>query len=447
MFGDEATGTRVATGDHWVQVPLDHADPARGSIDVYAREVRAAARAEEDLPYLLFLQGGPGGRAPRPGVDGPGWLGWALERYRVILLDQRGTGRSTPQDEATLAGLTPVEQADRLACFRADSIVADAEVLRRRLLGERAWSVLGQSFGGFCIWTYLSQAPHGLERAYVTGGVPPVGRHPDEVYRATYTALDRRVDELDAAHPGTRAALADVADHVLRTPEYLPTGERLTPARLQEVGTVLGGAAGLDRLAHLADDAWALPGHRLSQTFLVEVASIVCYAGRTLYALLHEAIYAEDGLVTGWSAQRVREGLDVPTEPVEGADGVRRLPLTGEMVHPHTVDLDRALSPLAEAARLLALRAWREPLYDLGTLAGNEVPVAACVYGRDMFVDADLSLATAASTRGVRVVRDDVNHHDGLRRVGPQILDRLEAALATPPDAAPAPGAPVAVTS
>lgn len=48
---------------------------------------------------------------------------------------------------------------------RADSIVRDAEIVRKALVprdnhGGR-WSLLGQSFGGFCCMTYLSIAPEG----------------------------------------------------------------------------------------------------------------------------------------------------------------------------------------------------------------------------------------------------------------------------------------------
>jgi dienelactone hydrolase len=52
-------------------------------------------------------------------------------------------------------------------CRRADSIVADAEVVRKALVPRNAttqngkWSLLGQSFGGFCALTYLSHAPQG----------------------------------------------------------------------------------------------------------------------------------------------------------------------------------------------------------------------------------------------------------------------------------------------
>lgn len=430
-FGDFVTGGRVVAGDHRLSVPLDAADPGRGSIGVYAREVRAADLVDDDLPYLVFLQGGPGGRAPRPGVDGPGWLPWALRRHRVLLLDQRGTGRSTPLDRHTLAELrTPRAQADHLALHRADRIVDDAEALRRHLLGDVPWTLLGQSFGGFCGWTYLSRAPHGLERAYVTGGVPPMGAHPDDVYRATHVALARRTAELDAAHPRARAVLADVAHHVARVEEHLPTGERLTVERLQSVGIVLGGVGGIDLLAHLADDAWSLPGRALSDTFLAGVAAIVSFASNPLYALVHEACYGEAGVRTAWSAQRVRDELAVGTDPLPGPDGVDRLPLTGEMIYPHTVARDPALAPLAEAAELLADRVWDEPLYDPDVLATNTVPVGACVYAQDMYVDPGLSRATAKRTSGVRVVEDAVHHHDGLRRAGADVLGSLEAALA-----------------
>ena len=446
-FGEAALGTRLVTADHVVEVPLDHCEPGGERIEVYAREVRAADLADSDQPYLLFLQGGPGGRSPRPG-DAPRWLDWALRRYRVLLLDQRGTGRSTPQDRHTLAALTPPEQADRLALFRADAIVADAEVLRRHLLGDAPWTVLGQSFGGFCAWTYLSFAAEGLAAAFVTGGIPPVGVHPDDVYRATRRAVERRTAELDADHPEARVVLADVARHLLSgAGEHLPNGERLTVTRLQEVGQVLGTAPGPDVVAQLAEDAWSTPG-RLSDTFLAAVAAQVSYATNPLYVLVHEACYGEPGVVTAWSSQRVREELGVAAGPVLGPDGVERLPLTGENVHPPSVASDPALAPLAEAADLLAARSWDRPLYDPARLARNTVPVAACVYARDMYVDPALSRATAAVTGGVTVVEDPARHHDGLRRSGPEVLGRLEQALqALAPDAVPvAAPDPVAAT-
>ena len=54
--------------------------------------------------------------------------------------------------------------------------------MRRELVGAGAkWTVLGQSFGGFCLLTYLSTHPEALKAGLFTGGLPPVGRTPDEV--------------------------------------------------------------------------------------------------------------------------------------------------------------------------------------------------------------------------------------------------------------------------
>ncbi len=107
----------------------------------------------------------------------------------MLLLDQRGTGRSTPVG-SVIPGDTPEAQAEYLTHFRADSIVRDAELIRREL-GVDRWSVLGQSFGGFTSMTYLSIAPEGLREAFITGGLSPIGRPVDDIYGATYRRLRR----------------------------------------------------------------------------------------------------------------------------------------------------------------------------------------------------------------------------------------------------------------
>jgi hypothetical protein len=47
----------------------------------------AAGKEEKQLPYLLYLQGGPGFECGRP-TEAGGWVKKACEEYRVILLDQ-----------------------------------------------------------------------------------------------------------------------------------------------------------------------------------------------------------------------------------------------------------------------------------------------------------------------------------------------------------------------
>ncbi|MGH3194210.1 MAG: hypothetical protein ACRDPY_24910 [Streptosporangiaceae bacterium] len=78
--------------DHVFAVPLDHSRPDGEQIEVFAREVVAAGRQDADLPWLLFLQGGPGHGAQRP-VGRESWLDRALDDYRVLLLDRVSGGK------------------------------------------------------------------------------------------------------------------------------------------------------------------------------------------------------------------------------------------------------------------------------------------------------------------------------------------------------------------
>ena len=119
-------GIRVR--EYRTAVPLDWSLPDGETIELFVRELVDPERDTAELPLLTYLQGGPGGANPRPtGRDG--WIDEALRDYRVVLVDQRGTGRSTPVDAEIVA-----ERGDAggefLACFRADSIVRDLEHVR-----------------------------------------------------------------------------------------------------------------------------------------------------------------------------------------------------------------------------------------------------------------------------------------------------------------------------
>ncbi|MFF9275804.1 alpha/beta fold hydrolase [Streptomyces griseosporeus] len=418
----------VVLTDRRFTVPLDHADPAGETIELYAREVVASDKAGQNLPWLVYLQGGPGFGANRF-VGRPAWLGRALKEYRVLLLDQRGTGASTPANRQTLplrGG--PAAQADYLTRFRADSIVRDCEAIRPQVTGGAPWTVLGQSFGGFCTVTYLSLAPEGLATAVITGGLPSLHAHADDVYRAAYPRVERKVAAHYARYPQDVERARRIADHLLTREVTLPNGYRLTVEAFQSLGILLGGAEGSHRLHYLLEDAFVRTpgGHELSDAFQEEVQGLLSYAGHPLYALVHEAIYAQDHRPTAWSAERVRaEFPQFDAAKTLAGDGP--LLFTGETIHPWMFDCDPALRPLRETAGLLAARTDWTPLYDAGRLAANEVPVAAAVYHDDMYVDTAHALETARAVRGLRTWVTDEFEHDGVRAGGPRVLDRLLA--------------------
>ena len=406
--------------EHEVAVPLDHDDPAGEQIRVYARELVAPRRRDDDLPWLLYLTGGPGVPGPRP-TGRSGWLGRALQDHRVLLLDYRGTGRSAPQNRQTLTGRSPAEQARRLACFRADAIVHDAEALRREITADEPWSLLGQSYGGFVATTYLSVAPESLTRVMVTGGVPPLGRSPQEVYHATAGRVAERWARFAERYPDDTVRLDRVADRVAGGDVRLPSGDLLTVPRLQSLGMTLGYADGLERLHYLLETAF-VDGRRdgsaaeLSDDFLVAAESATSFATRPLYALMHESIYC-DGGSSGWAAQQVTAGL------AELSPDARPLLPTGEAIFPWMFEVDAALTPLREAAELLAAYAW-PALYDHDRLAKNEVPVAAAVFHDDMYVESAFSLEAAERIGNARSWVTNELGHDGLR-TDARVIERL----------------------
>ncbi len=407
--------------DHVFTVPLDHADPGGRQIEVFAREVVASDRAAEPLPWLLFLQGGPGFGSPRP-IGRDSWLDRALTEFRVLLLDQRGTGRSSPVTRKSLRHLaTPAEQARYLSHFRADSIVADAELIRAALAGGQPWSVLGQSFGGFCTVTYLSCAPHGLREAFITGGLPGLDAAADEVYRLTYPIVADRTAAHYQRYPGDVERACRVARLLADSPVALPDGGLLTVESFQTLGRLLGASTGSHELHYLLEDPF--DGPELSDAFLHAVSPRLSFAPAPLYALLHEPCYASPG-PHRWAAHRVRGevgGFDARQALAAGTP----VPFTGEMIYPWMFDIDPALEPLREAAAVLAERADWPPLYDPAVLAANQVPTAAAVYFHDMYVPTALSLRTADAVSGLRAWVTSEYEHDGLRVSGGAVLGHL----------------------
>ncbi|MEV5737064.1 alpha/beta fold hydrolase [Streptomyces sp. NPDC052292] len=418
----------VVLTDRRFTVPLDHARPDGETIELYAREAVASDRAGQDLPWLLYLQGGPGFGANRF-VGRQAWLDRALKDYRVLLLDQRGTGSSTPANRQTLplrGG--PAEQAAYLTHFRADSIVRDCEAVRPLVTGGAPWTVLGQSFGGFCAVSYLSLAPEGLSTAVITGGLPSLDAHADDVYRAAYPRMERKVAAHYARYPQDVERARRIADHLLTHDVVLPGGHCLTVEAFQSLGLMLGMSDGSHRLHFLLEDAFVRTpgGPELSDAFQEQVRGLLSYAAHPLYALVHESIYGQDARPTAWAAERVR--AEFPQfDAAKAVAGDAPVLFTGETVHPWTFDTDPALRPLRETAELLAARTDWQPLYDPARLAANEVPVAAAVYHDDMYVDAGHSLRTARAVRGLRTWVTDEYEHDGLRTGAPRVLDRLLA--------------------
>jgi len=103
---------------------------------------------------VVFLHGGPGG----------GTAPWHRrffdpEKYRIVLLDQRGCGRSTPH------------ASDPQADLRFNTtwhLVADIELLRRNL-GIEKWQVFGGSWGSALALAYAQAHPSAVTEIVLRG--------------------------------------------------------------------------------------------------------------------------------------------------------------------------------------------------------------------------------------------------------------------------------------
>ena len=398
--------------EHVVTVPLDHCEPDGATIEVFARELVDPGKQGDDLPYLVFLQGGPGGKSPRP-LDRSAWIDVALRSHRVVLLDQRGTGRSTPITAAITRDRSPQQTADYLSLFRADAIVADAEILRHTLIGDRRWDSLGQSYGGFITLTYLSKAPEGLDHCYVTGGLPGVTATAEDVYARTFSRAAGRTRQYYARYPEDEAMIAGLVDYLGEQEILLPDGDLLTPHRLRTLGAVFGMSYGFETVHWLLDDAWA--GDELHPAFLYEVQARTGFVNNVLYPL-QEYTYAANA-ATGWSAQH-----EYDRRP-DFAAAARPVLLTAEMMFPWMFREIRSLRPFAEVADLLAAKEDWPPLYDLDRLSSNEVPLLAAVYYDDLYVDSQLQLQTIERVGNARAWVTNEHEHDGLYNAA--VLERL----------------------
>ena len=404
------------------EVPLDHARPAGEKLSVFARSIVDADKPDAGHPWLVFLQGGPGFPGPRPSRSS-GWLKRALQEYRVLLLDSRGNGRSSVVLPQTLARRGDARaQAAYLTHFRADHIVDDCELIRRQLAPpDEKWSVLGQSYGGFCLAHYLSAHPEGLREAFITGGLPPLAASADDYYRATYPIVRSKTQKYFARYPGDEALALEIMEHLHAHEVMLPTGGRLTVRRFQQAGFHLGFDEGMETLHYLLELAFCegTRGAELSLPFLREFESSQHFETNPIFAVLHEACYTQQ-FASRWSAHRIRDEFP----ETNWAPG-RPPAFTGEMIYPWMFDEYASLVPLREVAHILAEEADWPTLYDPARLAANGVPAAAVIYADDMYVPRVHSEPTAAAIRGMKTWITNEFEHNGLRTDGERVFGRL----------------------
>ena len=555
--------------EHWLQQLQDLSPTHR------AQRYVEQCNLEHANSLCLYLQGGPGFGSPTPitslGFDQPtaSWAAQALYSSsssngisKIVLLDQRGTGKSTPVTKQTLERQFPnlflldqhdtmkqnegggggiisisslssldeleatypnetglVRQAiedvtNYLSCFRADSIVQDAELVREALLVPRfgsrddvvvattdggtttsktdnkiattgnnkhninhdkdapkPWGVcLGQSFGGFCLMTYLSQVRHPPQVALFTGGIAPIMTPLREVYTRLWKRVRQRSLQYYDMYPGDIRLVKRIVQRLLQQPALLPSGGVLTARRFLQIGLdYLGSSPSAFAAFHQFLSTAVLSDLQgdcnvgeieFSRAFLKSIESSQSFDDHPIYFWLHEAIYANggggelnggngkiDNVPTAWAAHSAHQELmqsdpkiwDYRETSQQLEDDSIRTLFFGEMVFPWMADGDYVeLSGLGlrMVAHALAHKTDWKPLFNTTQIqmalssSSSNCRAAAAVYYDDFYVDFDCAMQVLRNEydgpmKNCKILVTNEYQHSGLRDDGANLFAKL----------------------
>jgi pimeloyl-ACP methyl ester carboxylesterase len=195
-------------------VPEDHARPdgRKLALAVVAFPSNTSLLARDPL---LILDGGPGSAATGLTSFVVHALAPVLSDRAVILMDQRGTGRSNQLtcDLAPQHFLVPKDTASCLAELRSHAdlskygtldFVEDIEALRRALGADHV-HLYGASYGSRVAQLYLREHPDVVLSIVMAGPAPMSMIIPDGVLQDSETALEQIVKDC-AAHKDCAAA-------------------------------------------------------------------------------------------------------------------------------------------------------------------------------------------------------------------------------------------------
>ena len=356
--------------------------------------------------------------------------------YALLFLDQRGAGLSTTVTAETLKKIgNPEQQAEYLTHFRADSIVKDAEAIRELLtkdyhpLEKKKWSIIGQSFGGFCSVHYLSAFPDSLKEVYTCGGLAPLVNKPDEVYKRLFKKLAQRNEAYYSKYPKDNTRVKEIIRYIQTKKEgvSLPEGGKLTALRLRQLGWYFGFHGGIDEvheiIFRLSNDLGQFGF--FTRPSLTAFSNILPYDTMPLYSLMNELCYVQGHEASNWAADRVAK--DYPEFANTDPDVVSDTPIyfTGEMILREQFHDYAELTPLLPIADILAKKSDWSTLYDIEQLKRNTVPTFSATYVDDMYVDFELACETARTIKGCKNFVTNAMYHNALRSRSNTLVKQL----------------------
>jgi pimeloyl-ACP methyl ester carboxylesterase len=237
------------------EVYEDRAKKAGRKINLYVMVLPALVDKPAPDP-VFYLQGGPGGAATSVASA---WIMTQLHRTRdVVLVDQRGTGKSNPLQcnfrgdpndmrayfaeyltlESVRACRTELEKNADLRLYTTTIAMADLDDVRAAL-GYDKINVDGGSYGSTAALSYLNFYPQHVRTVTISGVAPPSNTLLLAFAKGTEHALNRLFDDCAAdekcraAFPDLRKDWDNVVANVTKAPVTFDTLNPLTHQKQQ----------------------------------------------------------------------------------------------------------------------------------------------------------------------------------------------------------------------
>lgn len=202
----QSLGIRRSVDCATVEVPLDYAQPEGDKLSLFIVRLPARTRTPNEDP-LLMIAGGPGQSASESHLFIDKQFRRVHQFRDMYLIDQRGTGQSSPlrcpsleQDDWQVEFDAELTRKLALSClsefkhdprfFTTSVAIKDLEYVRKRL-GVAQWNVYGTSYGTRVAQHYLRRYPEAVRAVVLDSVVPPEINLGPNIALDSQRALDR----------------------------------------------------------------------------------------------------------------------------------------------------------------------------------------------------------------------------------------------------------------
>ena len=206
-----------------VEVPLDPADPAAGTVSIFFHYYPHSDTKRPPRPPIFATAGGPGASITQFARDAYRFflLEPLRERHDLVLIDQRGVGRSGaidcdllqhgPEDAYAAFGSCGDQLGSAASLYGSANVARDIEAVRAAL-GVPRFVFYGASYSGVDVQAYATRYPKRLRAVVLDSPASTVTFDP--WFRADITAIRRGVDFLCTRSASCSAAIQDGVDEL-----------------------------------------------------------------------------------------------------------------------------------------------------------------------------------------------------------------------------------------